>query len=161
MLTNLSERLFHISATLESEKNNGTKNKPKIVQSKQRCIHSKQFEVLAPSFSRRDLVRVAYEAIGVEDHYVIGMEAGPPVTAHWVGTWYFLSFLIPLVLMNILRGGPNTAVSITNDKQWTGFKNSLQDTPKTVVEIWVILKSNELSQWKRSAIMTVNFLTHI
>ena len=67
---------------------------------------------------------------------------------------------VPLTLTNVPRGGPNTAVSITNDQQWTGFKNALHGTPKSVVEIRIILKSNDLNQWRRSAMMTVHFLIH-
>ena len=117
--------------------------------------------VLTPSFSRQDLIRVAYEAIGFENRYIIGTEAGPPVTAYWVGTRYSNSFPPPLpALTNMPRGGANTSITIANDQQWTGFKNSLRDTPKSVVEIRVTLKSNELNPWKKSATMTVGSVVY-
>ena len=74
------------------------------------------------------------------------------------GTPFNLLCSLSFPLMNVSRGGVNTAVSITNDQQWTGFKNSLRDTSKTVIEIKVIFKSNELTPWKRSTTMTVGSL---
>ena len=58
-----------------------------------------------PLFSRRDLIRIAYEAIGVEGQYIIGTEAGPLVTAYWVGTRYVHSFLVPLHATCVEQGG--------------------------------------------------------
>ena len=95
--------------------------------------------------------------MGIENQYIIGVEVGPPVTAYWVGTRYVDLILIPTPVCanEIPRGGASTSVTIANDQQWTGFKNSLSDTPKSVVEIRVILKPSELNGWKKSTAMTV------
>lgn len=52
--------------------------------------------------------------------------------------------------MDIFSGGANAMVTISTESQWTGFKNLLRDTPKSVVEVRVVLKSGDLIQWKKS-----------
>jgi hypothetical protein len=88
VLIGFLERLFHIHTILESEQNVGTKTKPKITLQKEVFCHPKKFNVLAPSFSRQDLIKAAYEAVGIQDQYSIGMEVGPLVTAYWTGARY-------------------------------------------------------------------------
>ena len=80
----------------------------------------------------------------------IGLEHGTPTN---------LSSHPLLTLTNIYRGGSNTSITVTNNQQWTGFKNSLRDTPKSVVEIRVILKSSELNGWKKPAALMVGSKT--
>ena len=148
--------MFHISTTVETKKNIGSKSKPKTTLTRTRCLHSKDFALLAPSFARQDFIWVAYEAVGMENRYLIGTEVGPLVATYWVGAQSVAySFHPQFALTKIHRGGANTSITIANDQQWTGFKNSLRDTPKSVVEVRVILKSSELNRWKRSTATTV------
>ena len=124
---------------------------------KERCFHPNDLEVLAPLFLCRDFIKAAYEAMSIGDVYNIGIETSPLVTAFSVRTRYLYFFIQSLSphTDEYLQRRCKPAVSITNNAQWSSFKNSLWDTPKSVVDIRVKIKSSDLIQWKKSAALMV------
>ena len=47
-----------------------------------------EFAVASPTFTRTDMVKQIYREFGVENEFVIGVQAGPPFKAWFTGMKY-------------------------------------------------------------------------